>query len=190
MTARPPFAVVPLGAEHSAGVLAAYADGIATRQATFETTVPTWSDWDRARLPAHRYVAVDEPGARVDDGPAGAGAEHGAGPGAAAVLGWVAVSPVSSRAAYAGVVEHSVYVAAAARGRGVGAALLARLVESCDADGIWTIQSGVFPENAASLALHDRFGFRRVGVRERIGRLDGRWSDVVLLERRSAVVGV
>lgn len=185
MSAARPFAVAPLAPEHAAGVLAAYADGIATRQATFETTVPTWADWDRARLPTHRFVAVE---GRTE--PVEKGAEHpGAVPGAG-VLGWVAVSPVSPRAAYAGVVEHSVYVAAAARGRGVGAALLARLVASCDAGGIWTIQSGVFPENAASLALHGRFGFRRVGVRERIGRLDGRWRDVVLLERRSAVAGV
>ena len=168
----PRVAVVPLGPEHAAGVLAVYADGIATRQSTLETEVPSWSAWDRARLREHRFVALD----RAD--------------GAAAVLGWVAVSPVSSRAVYAGVVEHSIYVAAAARGRGVGAALMSRLVESCDAGGIWTIQSGVFPDNTASLALHERFGFRRVGVRERIGRLDGRWRDLVLLERRSRVAGV
>jgi L-amino acid N-acyltransferase YncA len=161
-------AVEPLTPEHAAGVLDVYAEGIATGQATFETDVPSWEDWDRARLPGHRFVAVD--GDRV--------------------LGWVAVSPVSPRAAYAGVVEHSVYVAAAARGRGVGAALMTRLVESCDGGGVWTIQSGVFPENVASLALHARFEFRRVGVRERIGRRDGRWRDIVLLERRSTVVGV
>jgi L-amino acid N-acyltransferase YncA len=178
--------VVPLGPEHAAGVLAAYAEGIATRHSTLETELPSWAAWDRARLPEHRFVAVaHDPGF----GPA---AEAGPGETSddAGVLGWVAVSPVSARAVYAGVVEHSIYVAAAARGRGVGAALMGRLVQSCDAGGIWTIQSGVFPENAASLALHERFGFRRVGVRERIGRLDGRWRDLVLVERRSRVVGV
>jgi len=171
--------VVALRPEHADGVLAAYAEGIATGQATFETRVPTWDEWDRARLPDHRFVALG-----TSSGASGQGLAVGP------VLGWVAVGPVSARAAYAGVVEHSVYVAAAARGRGVGAALLSRLVQSCDAGGeVWTIQSGVFPENRASLALHERHGFRRVGVRERIGRLDGRWRDVVLLERRSPVVG-
>ena len=161
--------VVPLRPEHAAAVLEVYAEGIATGQATFETRVPTWEEWDRARLPDHRFVAVD--GDRV--------------------LGWVAVSPVSARAAYAGVVEQSIYVAAAARGRGVGAALMARLVDSCDAGGVWTIQSGVFPENTASLALHRACGFRTVGVRERVARHRAhgdRWRDVVLLERRSPVI--
>ena len=157
-----------MGPEHGPAVLEVYAEGIATGQATFETRVPDWADFDRARLPRHRFVAVD--GDRV--------------------LGWVAVSPYSTRAAYAGVVEHSIYVASAARGRGVGATLMTSLIDSCDGGGIWTIQSGVLTENAASLALHARFGFRRVGVRERIGRRDGRWRDVVLLERRSTVVGV
>jgi L-amino acid N-acyltransferase YncA len=170
--------VEPMEARHAAGVLAVYAEGIATGEATFETAAPTWDAWDRSRLRDHRFVALA----------ADPSAEDGAA--APMVLGWVAVSAVSSRAAYAGVVEHSVYVADAARGRGVGAALVRRLVESCDAGGVWTIQSGVFPENTVSLALHERFGFRRVGVRERIGRRDGRWRDVVLLERRSRVVGV
>jgi L-amino acid N-acyltransferase YncA len=107
------------------------------------------------------------------------------------VLGWVAVSPVSSRPVYAGVVEHSVYVDPAAQGRGIGRLLLAALVASTDAAGIWTIQSAIFPENAASLALHRTAGFRVVGVRERIGRhasQGGRWRDVVFLERRSPYV--
>ncbi|MFE2140817.1 GNAT family N-acetyltransferase, partial [Streptomyces sp. NPDC059456] len=101
------------------------------------------------------------------------------------VLGWAAVVPVSDRCAYAGVVEHSVYVHPGARGRGVGLALLTALLASADAAGIWTVQSGIFPENTASLALHRRAGFRVVGTRERIGRRDGRWRDVVLVERRS-----
>jgi L-amino acid N-acyltransferase YncA len=146
-----------------------YAEGIATGDATFETEPPSWEAWDAGRLTDHRLVAVD----------AGTGT----------VLGWAAVKPVSDRCAYAGVVEHSVFVAARARGRGVGRALLAALVSSTEAAGIWTVQSGIFPENAASLALHAAAGFRVVGRRERIGRLDGRWRDVLLVERRSAVVG-
>ncbi len=191
MTTRPAH-VVPLGPRHADGVLAVYAEGMATRQATFETSLPTWQQWDRARLPGHRYVAVTARGPGDHDGPA-TDDDRGAGvaPAQAApesVLGWVAVSAASPRAAYAGVVEVGVYVAAAARGRGIGAALLARLVESCDADGIWTVQAGIFPENTASLALHRRCGFRTVGVRERLGKLNGRWRDVVLLERRSPLV--
>src|SRR5205814_4670801 len=106
------------------------------------------------------------------------------------VIGWVAASAVSPRCVYAGVVEHSVYVDAAARGRGAGAALLGALIASTEAAGIWTIESGIFPENTASLRLHERAGFRVVGTRERLGRHHGRWRDVVLLERRSARVGV
>ncbi len=163
-----PVVVVPLLPEHAAAVQRVYADGIATGQATFETEVPDWDGWDRARLPEHRFVAV-----LGDD-----------------VVGWSALSPTSTRAVYAGVAEVSVYVGAAARARGVGAALLSRLITSSERGGIWTLQSGVFPENVASLALHERLGFRRVGVRERIGRQDGWWRDVVLLERRSDVAGV
>lgn len=154
--------------DDAAQVLAIYAEGIAAGTATFERSAPTWPAWDRGHLPDHRLVATA----------------------ADAVVGWAAVSPVSARGAYAGVVEVSVYVAAAARGHGVGGALLAALVASSEAGGVWTVQAGVFPDNTASLALHARHGFRRVGVRERVGQRDGRWCDVVLLERRSAVVGV
>ncbi len=143
-------------------VEAIYAEGIATRQATFETSTPTWEEFDHGRFQDHRFVAVD--GARV--------------------LGWAALSPTSSRACYAGVAEHSVYVAESARGRGVGKALMAALLASADAGGIWTIQTSVFPENAASVALHERLGFRVVGRRERIAQLDGAWRDTLLLERR------
>jgi len=143
-------------------VEAIYAEGIATRQATFETSTPTWAEFDRGRLPDHRYVAVD--GGRV--------------------VGWVALSPTSSRACYAGVVEHSVYVSENARGGGVGKALMAALLASADSGGIWTIQTSVFPDNAASVALHESLGFRVVGRRERIAQLDGAWRDTVLLERR------
>jgi phosphinothricin acetyltransferase len=154
-------------AEHAPDVLAIYAEGIATGDATFETEAPTWAAFDAARLPAHRLVAVSD----------------------GTVLGWTAVSAVSSRCVYAGVVEHSVYVAQRARGRGVGRALLEALIASTEAAGIWTIESGVFPENVASLALHRRVGFRVVGTQERVGQHFGRWRDVVLLERRSSVVG-
>jgi L-amino acid N-acyltransferase YncA len=143
-------------------VEAIYAEGIATRQATFETATPSWEEFDAGRLPAHRLVAVD--GRRV--------------------VGWAAVSPTSTRECYAGVVEHSVYVSANARGRGIGRALLEALVASTDTAGIWTVQTSIFPENEASLALHERLGFRVVGRRERIAQLDGEWRDTLLLERR------
>ncbi|MGW7457364.1 N-acetyltransferase family protein [Streptomyces sp. NPDC054797] len=156
--------VAPLTQAHADEVLAIYRAGIDEGQATFETTAPTWEVFDAGRLPQHRFVALGEDGE---------------------VLGWVAASAVSDRCAYAGVVEHSVYVHPAARGRGVASALLTALIGSTEAAGIWTIQSGVFPENGASLALHQRAGFRIIGTRERIGRHHGVWRDVVLLERRS-----
>ncbi|TNM69242.1 N-acetyltransferase family protein [Streptomyces sp. NP160] len=149
-----------------------YAAGIATGHATFEATPPSWHDFDAAKAPEHRLVAVDAAGG---------------------VLGWAAVVTVSDRCVYAGVVEHSVYVAPDARGRGVGRLLLDALIASTEAAGVWTVQSGVFPENTASLALHAAAGFRTVGVRERLGLMShgpeaGRWRDVVLLERRSDLV--
>ena len=141
-----------------------YAAGIATRNATFETEVPSYEDWDASHLPEHRFVATE--GDRV--------------------VGWVAVTGYSDRCCYRGVADLSVYVDPAAQGRGVGGALLEHLVADTERAGIWTLQAGVFPENAASLALHGRCGFRVVGTRERIGQLDGVWRDVVLLERRAA----
>ena len=144
-------------------VRAIYEEGIATGDATFECDVPSWDEWDAAHLMEHRLVAVDHE----------------------KIVGWVAASPVSGRCVYRGVVEHSVYVAQSARGRGVGRALLEAFIASAEAGGIWTIESGIFPENTASLALHERCGFRRVGIRERLGEHGGRWRDVVLVERRS-----
>jgi L-amino acid N-acyltransferase YncA len=140
-----------------------YAEGIATRNATFETEVPSWQEWDAAHAAGQRFV-VERAGE---------------------VVGWIAAVPVSSRCCYAGVLEISAYVAEQARGQGVGAALLERLIESTEAAGVWTLETGVFPENEASRALLMRFGFREVGVRERLGEMDGVWRDVVLLERRS-----
>jgi L-amino acid N-acyltransferase YncA len=167
MTGMTGMTIVPMRPDHAHQVLAIYQLGIDEGNATFETTAPAWDAFDASHLADHRFVALDDAGT---------------------VLGWVAVVPVSDRCAYAGVVEHSVYVHPAARGRGVGAALLTALVASTEAAGIWTIQSGIFPENDASLALHDRAGFRRVGVRERLGRHHGHWRDVVLVERRSPVL--
>ena len=148
-------------------VLAIYQAGLDGGDASFETAAPPWAAFDAGRLPAHRLVAEE-------------GGE---------LLGWVAVTATSTRPVYAGVVEHSVYVSARARGRRVGGLLLAALITSTEAAGIWTVQSGIFPENAASLALHRGAGFRIIGTRERVGRHHGRWRDVVLLERRSPVVG-
>jgi L-amino acid N-acyltransferase YncA len=150
--------------EHWSEVARIYAQGIATGNATFETEVPSWEEWNAAHLPEHRFVAEAE----------------------GSVLGWIALAPVSSRCCYAGVAEVSAYIAEGARGQGVGAALLERAIESAEAAGLWTLETGVFPENEASLAVLKRFGFREVGVRERLGQMKGHWRDVVLLERRSA----
>ena len=143
-----------------------FGEGIATGNATFETEVPSWKDWDRGHLDAHRFVAERD----------------------GRVCGWIAAAPVSARCCYAGVVELSVYIGEEARGQGIGAELLAAIIESSERAGLWTLQTGVFPENEASLALLRRFGFRAVGTQQRIGRLHGIWRDVVLLERRSEVV--
>ncbi|KTR17103.1 GNAT family N-acetyltransferase [Curtobacterium citreum] len=168
----PTVLVRPMTAADWPSVEAIYREGIATGNATFEAEPPTWEAFDDGKQPEHRFVAVD-------------GDE---------VLGWVAVSPTSTRPVYRGVVEHSVYVAAAARGRGVGHLLLDALITSTEAAGIWTIQSGIFPENTASRALHARHGFRELGTRERIGLMTfgpstGQWRDNVLVERRSTHAG-
>ena len=162
----------PLTAAHWPQVRAIYEQGIATGNATFQTQAPGWDEWNRAHLAHSRWVALD----------AGYG-------GGGQVLGWAALSPVSSRCVYGGVAEVSVYVAGAARGRGVGRQLLAALVSASEAHGIWTLQAGIFPENTTSISIHAGAGFREVGRRERIGQLHGVWRDTMLLERRSAVVG-
>ena len=156
----------PMTVAHADAVLAIYQAGIEEGNATFETRAPDWAAFTAARLPAHRYVATAD----------------------GQVTGWVAASAVSGRCVYAGVVEHSVYVHPAARGRGIGYLLLGALIASTETAGIWTIQSGIFPENTASLALHQAAGFRVVGIRERIGQHHGRWRDVILIERRSPSV--
>lgn len=154
-------------AAHADAVLAIYRAGIEEGNATFETSAPSWTAFAAAKLPDHRFVAVE------------GGDVHG----------WVAGVAVSDRCVYAGVVEHSVYVAPSARGRGVGRLLLDAFIASTEAAGIWTIQSGIFPENTASIALHRAAGFREVGRRERLGQHHGVWRDVILLERRSRVAG-
>ena len=148
-------------------VLEIYREGISTGNATFETDPPTWEKWSSDHLPDCRLIARDSQ-----------------------VLGWAALSPVSSRRVYAGVTEVSIYVGSAARGQGVGRALLLALIRSAEAAGIWTLQAGIFPENVASIHLHKSSGFREVGRRERIGKMGGRWRDVMLLERRSKVAGI
>ena len=150
------------------GVRAIYLEGIATGNATFEKSAPDWERWNAGHLQCCRLLARA----------------------AGELVGWAALSPVSSRCVYGGVAEVSVYVAGRARGRGVGWLLLSELVTASERHGIWTLQAGIFPENQASIALHQGAGFRVVGVRERLGSMDGRWRDVVLMERRSAVTGI
>lgn len=145
-----------------------YAQGVETRNATFATVAPDWLEWDARHLPCCRLVAICN----------------------GEVAGWAALSPVSSRDVYRGVAEVSVYVAECARGQGIGFQLLSALIAESERNGIWTLQAGIFPENSASIRLHEKAGFRIVGHRERIGCLDGRWRDTALMERRSKVVGV
>jgi L-amino acid N-acyltransferase YncA len=160
-------AIKPMEAQDWAAVRAVYLEGIATGNATFETAAPEWDEWDARHLTSCRLVAGSD----------------------REILGWAAVSPVSNRCVYQGVAELSVYVAARARGQKIGSKLLPALAEASEREGIWTLQAGIFPENVSSLEIHKRAGFRVVGIRERLGLLDGRWRDVVLLERRSRLVG-
>ena len=146
-----------------------YRDGITTGQATFETEAPSWEGWDSSHLPFARLLAVAE--------------ENGT------VQGWAALSPVSTRSVYAGVAEVSIYVAKDCRGLGLGRKLLEALCAESEKHGIWTLQASMFPENRASVALHRSCGFREVGIRERIGKLQDRWRDTMLMERRSSKVG-
>ena len=162
-----PIVIEPLAAHHWDAVRSIYLEGIATGNATFQQTAPDWKEWDAGHLRTCRIVALS----------------------AQEVVGWAALSPVSSRLVYRGVAEVSVYVAETARGQGIGAKLLAKLIAESEAEGIWTLQAGIFPENAASIKLHTNAGFRVVGTRSRLGCMNGRWRDVTLLERRSATTG-
>jgi phosphinothricin acetyltransferase len=159
--------IVPLDDTHADAVLDIYQAGIDTGDATFETETPAWERFRAGHIDGLELVAGDGPN----------------------VMGWAAASPVSDRCVYAGVAEHSLYVDPSCRGRGIGRALLDALINAAEDKGIWTLQSGIFPENAASLALHDRCGFRVVGIRQRVGCHHGRWRDVVMVERRSPSVG-
>lgn len=149
--------------EDSQAVLAIYEMGLATRNATFETEVPSWEGWDNRHLKHSRWVYVDNE----------------------KVLGWAALSPVSSRYAYRGVAEISIYINTHFSGKGTGSKLMERTIASAEANGIWSLYSSIFPENKATLRLHEKFGFRIIGYREKIGQLDGKWHDTLLLERRS-----
>jgi L-amino acid N-acyltransferase YncA len=166
--AAPEISIVPMIADDWSAVRAIYLEGIATGNATFEKSAPEWDKWDSGHLEKCRLVA------RLGN----------------EVLGWAALSPVSSRCVYAGVAEVSVYVTERARGHKIGQRLLAALAEASEREGIWTLQAGIFPENPHSIAIHKHCGFRILGTREKIGCLDGRWRDVILMERRSRVTGV
>ena len=144
-----------------------YMEGIATGFATFETSTPTYEAWDAAHMSTCRIVAIEDE----------------------KILGWAALSPVSSRCVYGGIGEVSVYVNSESRGKGVGRILMEALIKESEAEGLWTIQSGIFPENERSIELHKKVGFRYIGKRERVGKLDGVWKDNLLFERRSEIVG-
>jgi L-amino acid N-acyltransferase YncA len=168
MNAFGTFSINPMAQEQWPEVLRIYLEGIATENATFETEAPSWEKWDGGHLRNCRLIAQAD----------------------SKVLGWAVLSPVSSRCVYSGVAEVSVYVAEAARGKGIGKSLLSALIESSENSGLWTLQAGIFPENTPSIALHKSFGFREVGRRERIGKMGDTWRDVILLERRSAKAGI
>ncbi len=155
--------MISLLPQHWDAVKTIYEEGIATGNATFQTSAPSWEEWNSDHITKSRFVAV----------------ENGA------VLGWAALTPVSGRCVYAGVAEVSVYVLPASQGKGVGKALLNALIESSEANGFWTLQAGIFPENIASVRLHESCGFRVIGAREKIGKMNGVWRNTLLLERRS-----
>lgn len=177
----PDFSIREMREADGPAVLRIYQEGIDGGQATFQAGLPDWSTWTAGHLAAGRLVAEEQVPPEGESG--------------GMILGWAALSPVSARPVYAGIAEVSIYVAAATQGRGVGSCLLAALIEASEAAGIWTLQAGTFPENDASIALHQRHGFRVLGTRERPGRMThgpfaGRWRDVVLLERRSTRTGL
>ena len=151
---------------HWESVKKIYEEGISTGNATFQTSAPSWEEWDAAHSGKPRLIAMNHE----------------------EILGWAAITPVSGRCVYAGVGEVSVYVSAAARGKGVGKKLLQALIEESEKKNFWTLQAGIFPENISSLAIHQACGFRIIGTRERIGQMNGQWRDTVLLEKRSTVI--
>jgi phosphinothricin acetyltransferase len=152
-----------MNALDSARVLEIYKMGIDTRNATFETEVPSWIDWDTKHLPHSRFVYIENE----------------------TILGWASLSPVSTRPAYKGVAEISIYIDVDFRTKGIGSQLMEKVIYSSEEHGIWTLNSSVFPENIATLRLHEKFGFRIIGFKEKVARLDGKWRNTILLERRS-----
>ena len=160
--------IIDLLTEHWESVKKIYEDGIATGNATFQTSAPTWEEWNQAHIPIPRLIAIEN-----DE-----------------ILGWSALTPLSGRCVYAGVAEVSIYIGSIARGKGIGKQLLNQLIEESEKQNIWTLQSGIFPENKASIALHLSAGFRIIGIREKIGMMDGKWRDIVLLEKRSHTIGI
>ena len=160
--------IISIGKQHYQAIAEIYKEGIDTGIATFETSVPSWETWDEGKLKHSRFLAVENN----------------------VVLGWIALSKVSSSCVYNGVAEVSVYVSENHRGKGVGKFLKENVITESEANGIWTLQSGMFAENEATIALHKMFGFRIIGYREKIGKLDGVWKDNVIMERRSKIVGI
>lgn len=160
--------IQPLLPEHWPAVKAIYEDGLATGNASFATSAPGWEEWDKTHLAHSRLIALDDN----------------------TIAGWAALTPVSGRCVYAGVAEVSVYIAASHRGKGIGKALLLTLITESEHNNIWTLQAGIFPENTASIRLHEAAGFRQVGIRQRIGKMGDRWRDTVLLEKRSETIGL
>ena len=154
--------------QHWEAVKIIYEEGIATGNATFQTAAPSWQEWDNAHVKTCRIIVTENN----------------------QVLGWAALTPVSNRCVYAGVAEVSVYVAADARGKSIGSMLLKELIEQSEQNGIWTLQSGIFPENKASISMHEKYGFRIIGYRERIGKMGNVWRDNIFLERRSNKIGI
>ena len=153
---------------HWEAVARIYLEGIATGNSTFQTNAPTWEEWDSAHTTNCRLVAMDK----------------------SQVLGWAALSTVSGRCVYAGVAEVSVYVSESARGKGIGKSLLQALITESEKNNYWTLQAGIFPENTASIRLHQHAGFRIIGTRERVGKMHGVWRDSLMLERRSKIIGI
>lgn len=160
--------IISMQPAHWEQVRTIYESGIATGNATFQTSAPSWEEWDKAHTQHCRLVAIEND----------------------IILGWAALTPVSGRCVYAGVAEVSVYVAETARGKGTGSKLMQALISESEDHGFWTLQAGIFPENVASIRLHEQHGFRQVGYREKIGQMNGVWRNTVLMERRSNVVGV
>jgi phosphinothricin acetyltransferase len=160
--------IIPMLPEHWPSVKKIYEEGIATGNATFQTTAPDWQEWDAGHVKNSRLVCIENN----------------------EVQGWAALTAVSGRCVYAGVAEVSVYVAAAARGKGIGKKLLQALIEESEKNNFWTLQAGIFPENKNSVKIHEDCGFRVIGRREKIGQMNGIWRDTLLLERRSTITGI